>query len=405
MKRFLIYAASFCASALMLTVSCQKPEPVDPGEPGNPDGSVEFNLLSESEMQIPYQGGNDTIFYELKNAVGDGVIDIIPKDGWIGSFDTSVDGQIAFTVEENPDDEERTCTLRVSYLYGGNNSVFFEVTVTQAAVVLPSGDDAFEITVDENSVTFATADCHVVPADQEMSFISMVVKKSIVEDFVESGDDEAWFEDDMLIFAQTASMYGVALRDYVEGYKLQHGTLDYRAAGLTPSTEYWCYAYGMEFNENDDPVMLTSIVKKEFTTKTPESDPDEFVIEVSAVGEKGVQMLVIPYSDDVLYYYDNINGEYLDNLSGTIEERLEEYSYNYISPWLGYYTIEDFGWFGSQAKTFWNIESNKTYYAYAYILEADGSAKDGKVWYQEYTMESLSGVSGVAANAVRPEYR
>lgn len=400
MKRILTAIALFGASALVMLTSCQKPEQ------GKEDGgteTVEFRLLSSPEMTFPYEGGTDTIFYELKNAVADGVIEVTPADGWAGSFDVSTEGEIVFSVSENTATEERNCTLRVSYLYGENSSLYFDVAVKQnAAEDVPPVEDAFTITVDNEA--YATADCNVVPKDPEMPFISMVVKKSIVEKYLD--DQEAWFEEDMLIFSQQATMYGLAFQDYVENYKLNYGTLDYRASGLTPSTEYWCYAYGMEFDDNGDPVMLTAMVLEGFTTETPDSDPDEFILEVSAVGSNGIQLLVIPYSDDVLYYYDNIREESLVEYTGTMEERLEQYSCDYIQPWInsGMYTIEDFGWYGSQAKTFWNILPGKTYYAFAYILESDGSAKDGKVWYQEYTMESLAGAPvQVMADAVRPE--
>lgn len=402
MKRFFIYAASFCASALMLTVSCQKPEPVDPDEP-NPDGSVEFTLLSESEMHFSYQGGNDTIFYELKNAAADGVIDITPKDGWVGSFDTSVEGQIVFTVEENSEKEARNCTLRVAYTYGGNSSVFFDVVINQdAAESVPGGDGGeFLITIDESTITYTTADCHIEPADPEMAYMALVVEKSIVAGFVD--DDEAWFEDDMNIYLNNASIYGLALRTYLEEYMLRYGTIDFRAASLTPSSDYWCYAYGVDFDDNDNPVLLTSICKEEFTTGTPASDPDDFVIEVSKLGETSVSILYIPYSDDVLYYFDNLSEEYhLKDYTGTIEERIEQHCYNYINGLLGYWTVEDFGYYGPYTYTFSNLVKEYTYYACAYILNDDGSAKDGKVWYVKYTLADLANApEGLTLKATR----
>lgn len=116
---------------LFSMTSCNKPEPENGGDDPTSGGSVEFTLLSDGEMQFPCQGGSDTIFYELKNAAADGYLDISPKDGWVGSFDTSVEGQIVFTVNENTEAEERTCTLRVSYVYNQSNSLYFDVAVTQ----------------------------------------------------------------------------------------------------------------------------------------------------------------------------------------------------------------------------------------------------------------------------------
>lgn len=402
MKQYLTKFALLCASALMLFVSCEKDKP-DGGDPDSGKNNVEFKLTSSAEMTFEAAGGAGKIQYELKNAAQDGVIDITPKDGWVSSFDTNTPGEINFTVSENTVREDRSCTLKVSYNYDGNSSKFFEVVIKQSAAPgIPQGD-AFVITIDEKSVTFATAGCTVVPNDKDMTFISMVVKKSIVEKF--EGNDEAWFEDDMLIFESQASMYGISLKDYVENYKLQKGELNYTASGLTPSTEYWCYAYGMEFDESGNPVMLTSITKKEFTTATPSADPDQFTLEVSAIGETGIQLLVVPYSDDVLYYYDNIPGDNLDKYSGTMEEKLAQYGYDYIHPLLGMWGIEDFGWYGSQAKSFWNIHPTKTYYAFAYILNDDGGAKDGKVWYQEYSMPTLKSPMRMVMDLTRPEAR
>lgn len=400
MRRFLTYFLLFSAPAFILLSSCQKdntPEETPEEETEN----VGFKLISSAEMTFAAEGGAGVIQYELKNPAQDGSIEITPADGWAGSFDTSKEGEISFTVSENTEKEERSCTLKVSYIYDGNSSKFFDVVIKQsAAEEIPQGD-AFVVTV--GNETYSTADCSIRPEDKEMTFITMVVKKSIMEIF--EGDDEAWFQDDMRIFESEAGMYGMSLQDYLEGYKLHKGDLDYRASGLTPSTEYWCYVYGMEFDESGSPVMLTSIVKQGFTTTTPSSNPEDFTIQVSAIGETGIELLVIPYSDEVLYYYDNIPAESLDKYSGTMEEKLDQYGYDYINPLLGMWGIEDFGWYGSQAKNFWNINPTKDYYAFAYILDSDGGAKDGKVWYEGYSMSSLGAVGKAAANCLRPESR
>lgn len=402
MKRIVTYFVLFCTPVFFLFSSCKEGKYIDtPG--GGETEEVEFKLLSPSEMTFDAEGGAGVIQYELNNPAGDGTIDISPKDGWAGSFDTSKEGEISFSVEENTAKEERTCILKISYIYDGNSSKFFDVVIKQSAAEDVPQEAAFVITVDKDKVTYSTADCNVSPKDPEMTYITMVVKKSIVEKF--EGDDKAWFDDDIRIFESDAGMFGMSLKDYLENYKMQKGNLDYRASGLTPSTEYWCYAYGIEFDESGNPVMLTPIVKEEFTTSTPSSNPDDFIIQVSAVGETGVELLIIPYSDEVLYYYDNIPSEYLDKYSGTAEERLAQYGYDYIHPFLGMWTVENFGWYGSQAKNFWNIKPDKTYFAYAYILNDDGSAKDGKVWYKEYTMASLSSADKMSVGHLRPESR
>lgn len=94
--------------ALVLS-GCEKPEPPAP--------DPELNMVSQT-VQAVYEGGEYEIAYTLDNPVEGCEIEPVPEVDWIGGFDFSQEGKIAFTVEANFSKEQREGSIVVSYDYG-----------------------------------------------------------------------------------------------------------------------------------------------------------------------------------------------------------------------------------------------------------------------------------------------
>lgn len=101
----------------------------------NPDEAPMPKLTSTTEENISVPAGESkaVITYDLENPAENGDLKATanPED-WIGDFDYSKDGEIAFKVAANDAQEEREATIVVTYTYSDKQQSF-GVKVTQAA--------------------------------------------------------------------------------------------------------------------------------------------------------------------------------------------------------------------------------------------------------------------------------
>ena len=107
MKRFLLAILP----AIALLSACDK---------SNTGTTIQFD--TPGNLQISYEGTTDSVFYTITNPVEGGELHPSASDGWITGYDTSVDGILYFTVEENPTQELRSTILTLSYIYDGGEA-------------------------------------------------------------------------------------------------------------------------------------------------------------------------------------------------------------------------------------------------------------------------------------------
>lgn len=104
----------FLAATVLLT-ACDKETPSSSSET-----SITFNITGN--LQISFMKGTDSVAYTLTGARSGGKLIPSSSETWITGYDTSVDGILYFTVEENPVKEARSAILSLTYIYDGGET-------------------------------------------------------------------------------------------------------------------------------------------------------------------------------------------------------------------------------------------------------------------------------------------
>lgn len=86
------------------------------------DTATTIQVDTPGNLQIPFTSGIDSVFYTISHPVSGGTVDANANESWITDFDTSVDGILYFTVEENHEKEIRSAILTLTYTYAGGNT-------------------------------------------------------------------------------------------------------------------------------------------------------------------------------------------------------------------------------------------------------------------------------------------
>ena len=93
-------------AAVLLLASCGENAPVDESTTSDP---AKLDI-TDTLVQANAQGGSYTITYTLENPNGSELKAEVAAE-WIHSFDYSIEGEVTFTIDENPTSESR------SYVY------------------------------------------------------------------------------------------------------------------------------------------------------------------------------------------------------------------------------------------------------------------------------------------------
>lgn len=96
--------------------------------------------LAKTEYEVPALGGVYTLEYSVANPTANGEIKVSCPESvdWIGSFETSEDGVVAFTVDANKLSEDRTVVIDLTY---APFNIKKSVTVKQLALGTPKKSD------------------------------------------------------------------------------------------------------------------------------------------------------------------------------------------------------------------------------------------------------------------------
>ena len=115
MKKIIVFSTIL---ELVLLNACDNAEsPVDESQAP----SISFTDVI-GNLQISFLAGTESIAYTITNPVADGKLIPSASDSWITGYDTSTEGLLYFTVEENPAKEARSAILTLTYAYNGGNT-------------------------------------------------------------------------------------------------------------------------------------------------------------------------------------------------------------------------------------------------------------------------------------------
>lgn len=283
MRKLFVFMSCILA---VLAVSCKKDKL-----------TVEFNLKTD-KIEIPAEGGQGKISYELVNPIDGNTVSAKCEDGtdWITDFNYSVDGEISFTVAANEAEQAREATVKVQYY-----DIERSFVVIQAAGEAPQPELSFEIIVKEVLEDAVTVD--VIPSDKQVTYVSMLIEAEIFDSY---GSDEEYFQQfELEYFKDEAEDDGISLKEYLEKHCLDSGDLkDIYVGGLDPETDYYFYAFGM----TSDAVRTSDIYKVKFTTKAHEVITPEFEITFSDITSRSAVMTVKVTPESATYHFDIMRG-------------------------------------------------------------------------------------------------
>lgn len=269
---FIIHAALVLAAALA-------------GCTGGDRKTSSLELLQQ-ELEIPARGGEITLTYLLRDPDGSTRIQAAADNDWLTGFRTDIPGCITFQAAANETESPRSATVEVTY-----GSVRQQARITQTAGERPR--EGFEITV--FSTTQTEAAYRVVPPDDEIRYLSMVIEKSIMDTYP---SEEQFFEEEMMIFTMMAGSMELSLEEYLEQISLT-GTQERWRDELRPGVAYYAYAYGIEM----DGTPLTGIYKQEFSTEKDPNAGMTFGIDCRLSGYEA-DITFAPSDENQLYVYD-----------------------------------------------------------------------------------------------------
>ena len=103
--------------SVFTVLSCQK-NALTPEE-HEPTGATTISITEQGNITIPFNARTATINYTIINPIEGGAIKTEAPAEWISDIDTSVEGSVSLSVEENTTTESRSVILTLRYEYEG----------------------------------------------------------------------------------------------------------------------------------------------------------------------------------------------------------------------------------------------------------------------------------------------
>ncbi|MBR5140857.1 MAG: hypothetical protein IKW55_00045, partial [Bacteroidales bacterium] len=155
-------------------------------------------------------------------------------------------------------------------------------------------EEQYDFKLEVTDVTSTSCRFSVVPADDKMSYVVMLVEKSEYDSFE---DEYKYQDDDLRWFEQRAMDEGKDLSDWLEGF-LHKGRFEDEEEGLMPGVSYYLYAYGLDY----EGYFTTGVTKYEFTTPGIEQNELGFKIEVTDIGLTKATVSVTADKENAVFF-------------------------------------------------------------------------------------------------------
>lgn len=261
MKNQVLYSVLAIAAAAFV-YGCQKPMTESP--------ALE---LDPAELTVPAEGGEFSVSYKVVNPAEGARLEIDEPDvDWVKGFAVS-DSRITFQVDKNDTEFQREVTVLVAY----SGAAGKDFTIIQ------EGGVQAPFTIEMKEITTSSYTFDIFPYDKEMYFFYNFCTQNYLDSH-NLTSDEALFQDDMLYYGNS-----------IVSFLSQGDQIDVKNnVGISPSTEYVIYAYGVDPETLE---RLTDIVYKRFTTLEPEKVDVEFGV-VPHVDGTSVTLDVTPVNYD-----------------------------------------------------------------------------------------------------------
>ena len=152
--------------------------------------------------------------------------------------------------------------------------------------------------------------CHfkVVPADNDMTYVVMLVEKSEFDSYEDEykyqDDDLTWFEMKAMEEEKTLELW---LMDF-----LKKGTFEADEAGLMPGESYYLYAYGLDY----EGYFTSGVTKMEFSTPEIQMNDLSFDINVTDIGLTSAKVNVQASDDKAIFFMNVFSREQYEEWGG-----------------------------------------------------------------------------------------
>ena len=255
-----IITAALLAAALTLA-GCRSESPVTE--------TPELSFVSANIVEASAEGGSYTVEYTVHNPSEDGVFSHLCQADWISDIKT---GQsiMTFTVPANTAEEARKDDIVIIYDYlTGRDSL--TVSVTQAGVEPEPEPEPFSATFTVDSTAWNYAEITVVPNEPDAIYLTGYCTTEQYESF--SSDEE--------IFAYRLNEISWFIENTQEILTRFGISGDYTAtlSGLDELTDYTFYAFKIDLDLSDYPVLLSEVFETSFST--PEQELSDFSVELT----------------------------------------------------------------------------------------------------------------------------
>lgn len=195
----------------------------------------------------------------------------------------------------------------VAYAYGltgegtPTTAVFRQAFRTPGQKPQPS-DCTITITVSD--IDASEASVHFVPSDDGTRYFYAVLEKEL---FDKAQAGEGIFADDQAFFAYMAQMDNQTVEQTIRQMTVA-GTKNQRYISLTPETDYYAYAYGLE----PDGLVTTELYAEPFRTGAPERRECTFEILIEGVTAHEATVSIIPSDKELTYLGQYITDEQIE---------------------------------------------------------------------------------------------
>ena len=354
----------FAALCLFVFAACEGTDPVPPDDPVVEEPVPE--IMADSVLaSFPVGGGEFSFSYYIKDACEGGSLSAWSDASWMSSFTVSAD-MISFKVAENLSGEERSSEIKMAYLYNGKKTEA-SVAVSQLAIDVVPGDEAFDIKIEELSQVYARV--RVIPADADLAYSSMFVEKSFYDELGSS--DEALFDYLVEMYEGYALDAGMPLEDYLASQNgLRKGEGVVELSGMKTDSEYYAFAVGMSY----DGEQTTGLYKVLFKTLSLELIDMSFDMDVRVDGT-AAYVTIEPDVQYQRYVFDAVNSSTI-----AVEDILSVYQ-DYISS-----VIKDYVNFGMSVEQAvmqissvgtvtdyrFDLDEYTSYYLFAIAIDKEG---------------------------------
>lgn len=213
-------------------------------------------------------------------------------------------------------------TAYFAYAYGltaegtATTAVFRQSFTTPAEQHKPS-DCTFRIEIPEVAASEATV--RFIPSDETTRYFYTVLEREI---FDKAQAEGGIFADDMQVFEYMAQMDNQTVEATIRQMTVT-GTKTQKYVSLSPDTDYYAYAYGLE----PDGFVTTELYVEPFRTEAPSRRECTFEITIEGIAATEATVSVIPSDKQITYLGQYITDEQIAQGGGG---DLQTYYANYF---------------------------------------------------------------------------